>query len=66
MITDEFGGAFNYEKVNTFEVDSQGIGIEDGKDYWNYIVSAGDEEKVIFQVTDDFETSKIYVFKFKE
>lgn len=62
VITDEYAGEFNYKKLKEYEVDSKGVGIDDGVDYWEEIVSDGDEERVTFQITDDFKTSKIVVF----
>lgn len=62
IITDAYAGEFNYKKLKEYEVNSRGVGIDDGVDYWEEIVGEGDEERITFQITDDFETSTIVVF----
>lgn len=62
IITDEVGAAYFYIPSKSYHVDGQGIGLDDGKDYWNEIVEVGEEERVVFQITDDFEKSLIIEF----
>ncbi|MDQ0160245.1 hypothetical protein [Alkalibacillus salilacus] len=48
-VTDANGEAFRYELTSTYQVNRKGIGLNNGKDYWNRITGTSGGERITLQ-----------------
>ncbi|WP_411955219.1 sortase domain-bontaining protein [Alkalibacillus sp. S2W] len=48
-VTDANGEAFRYQVTSTYQVNRKGIGLNNGKDYWNRITGTSGGERITLQ-----------------
>ncbi|NIK13203.1 hypothetical protein [Alkalibacillus almallahensis] len=49
IVTDAIGEAFRYQVTSTYQVNRKGIGLNNGKDYWNRITGTSGGERITLQ-----------------